>query len=182
MDTGGAYSRLQPKGWLRATCPLPVSLDLVFIESKEILKAHAHKKRQIIEAAFCFLPTHLSCSQELGFSFALELCCDRGLPTGCSVLSAVSHAGTAGGDKLWVCGVLFAAALGAAFCGIWGDLVPEALRPPPAAQDWLLLGTRRSKGDLTCYGSSVSKAAAHHLSSVPPCTHTSAAELAWALL
>ena len=38
-------------------------LDLVFTESREILKAHTHTKRHIIEAAFCFLPTHLSCSQ-----------------------------------------------------------------------------------------------------------------------
>lgn len=42
---------------------LESGLDLVFIECKEILKAHTHTKRQLIEAAFCFLPTHLSCSQ-----------------------------------------------------------------------------------------------------------------------
>lgn len=26
LDTGGAHSRLQPKGWLRATCPSLMSL------------------------------------------------------------------------------------------------------------------------------------------------------------
>lgn len=72
---------------------------------------------------------------------------------------------------------------GAAFCGTWGDLVPGALGLLPAAQDWLALGTRGTKGNLTCYGSSVSKAAAHLLlSSVLPCMHTSAAKLSWALL
>lgn len=50
------------------------------------------KKWQIIEAAFCFLPEHLSCFQLLGFSFALKFDCDGELPMGCSVLCAIFKA------------------------------------------------------------------------------------------
>lgn len=69
---------------------------LLFIASirraKKSREGGGKKKWQIIEAAFCFLPVHLSCFQLLGFSFAPKFYCDRELPTGCSVLCAIFKA------------------------------------------------------------------------------------------
>lgn len=65
---------------------------LVLGEQRNPEKGGKKKKWQIIEAAFCILPVHLSCFQLLGFSFAPKFCCDRELPTGCSVLCAIFKA------------------------------------------------------------------------------------------